>query len=160
MHRNNNNNMGNNMNRNNVNGMNHHNNNRNMYGNPNVHGNPNMHNNNNNNMNMQGRNNNNMNPHRNNNMGMNANGHNNMHHRNQAQMHIPQDFLCPISNQIMDEPVMAADGRIYDRMSMENWLKRSNSSPIFGTPLKHKMLMPYNELKGRINFWKMQQNMR
>ena len=75
-------------------------------------------------------------------------------------MHIPLDFICPISKKIMNEPVMAADGRVYDKSSMEQWLKSNDTSPIFGQPLRHKFLMPYNELAGRINHWKMRNSIR
>ncbi|ETO20763.1 hypothetical protein RFI_16454 [Reticulomyxa filosa] len=34
--------------------------------------------------------------------------------------HIPKNFLCPISNAIMNDPVKALDGRTYDRQSITN----------------------------------------
>ncbi|KAK8707478.1 hypothetical protein V6N13_058538 [Hibiscus sabdariffa] len=36
---------------------------------------------------------------------------------------IPQYFICPISLQIMKDPVTAVTGITYDRESIEKWLK-------------------------------------
>ena len=33
----------------------------------------------------------------------------------------PEDYLCPISNELMDDPVFTADGISYDRKSIEEW---------------------------------------
>jgi len=68
---------------------------------------------------------------------------------------IPSNFICPISNEIISQAVMAADGRIYDKKNIENWLKHNDKSPISGQKLRHKNLMPFNELNEKINYWKM-----
>jgi len=39
-------------------------------------------------------------------------------------------FLCPISREIMKEPVLAADGHTYDKENIEEWFKRSSKSPM------------------------------
>ena len=49
---------------------------------------------------------------------------------------------CPISGEPMRHPVVAADGHTYDRISIKKWLKRSNISPLTGTELKNKDLVP------------------
>ena len=43
---------------------------------------------------------------------------------------IPDKFICPISNFIMLNPVIAGDNHIYDRKSIETWLNKNNTSPL------------------------------
>ena len=37
-------------------------------------------------------------------------------------MEPPDDFLCPMSHAIMDDPVVAADGHTYEKAAMERVL--------------------------------------
>ena len=42
-----------------------------------------------------------------------------------------QYFLeCPITHEIMNDPVIAADGHTYERRAIERWLSQKNYSPI------------------------------
>jgi hypothetical protein len=50
--------------------------------------------------------------------------------------------VCPISGQKMRDPVVAADGHTYDRSSISRWLKTSDISPLTGTVMAHKTLVP------------------
>ena len=45
-------------------------------------------------------------------------------------INIDSNFLCPISMEIMTEPVLAADGHTYDKKSIEQWFKTKTKSPI------------------------------
>ena len=40
-----------------------------------------------------------------------------------------QDLICPISQQIMLDPVTAPDGQNYERIEIEKWLKTKKTSP-------------------------------
>jgi hypothetical protein len=42
----------------------------------------------------------------------------------------PDTFLCPITNEVMDDPVVAADGHTYEREAIETWFRRRNTSPM------------------------------
>lgn len=55
---------------------------------------------------------------------------------------IPQDLLCPISLELMKDPVIAADGHTYDRENITQWLKRKKhrTSPLDGSLLSHTNL--------------------
>ena len=49
---------------------------------------------------------------------------------------IPDGFLCPITQDIMKDPVMlVADGQSYERKELVAWLQRGNRSPLTNEPL-------------------------
>ncbi|KAI7842497.1 hypothetical protein COHA_003851 [Chlorella ohadii] len=58
-------------------------------------------------------------------------------------------LLCPITLEPFEDPVVAADGRIYERRAIEDWLYRegNNNSPLTNQPLPHKMLMPCDAMR-------------
>ena len=39
------------------------------------------------------------------------------------------EFSCPITRELMRDPVIAADGHTYDREAIEMWLRNHNTSP-------------------------------
>ena len=39
---------------------------------------------------------------------------------------IPNDYICPITNDIMFTPVIAADGLSYEQSAILEWLKYGN----------------------------------
>lgn len=54
----------------------------------------------------------------------------------------PEHFLCPITQEIMTDPVIAADGQTYDRNSITEWLSRGNRrSPLNGSTLSTTRLL-------------------
>jgi ankyrin repeat protein len=59
----------------------------------------------------------------------------------QSKKPIPARFLCPITKQIMLDPVFAADGRTYEREAIETWLEKNNTSPITNAVLENKKLI-------------------
>ena len=36
---------------------------------------------------------------------------------------IPEDYLCPITQEMMENPVLAADGHSYEYSAIHEWLK-------------------------------------
>ncbi len=63
---------------------------------------------------------------------------------------IPSEFLCPINYDIMQEPVMTADGHSYERKAIELWLQNNNTSPITNERLANKKLVTNWGLKKAI----------
>ncbi|KAM6459203.1 WD repeat, SAM and U-box domain-containing protein 1 isoform 2-T4 [Liasis olivaceus] len=71
-----------------------------------------------------------------------------------ASLDIPDEFLCPITKELMKEPVIAADGYSYEKEAMENWIiKKRRSSPMTNLPLQRLVLTPNRTLKMAINRW-------
>ena len=62
----------------------------------------------------------------------------------------PEMFLCPISMDIMTDPVIMCDGFSYDRQCIEHWLAASNLSPMTGLPLTRDTLIPNVALRQAI----------
>ena len=52
------------------------------------------------------------------------------------------DFMCPISKTLMQDPVMASDGYSYERQAIEAYFKSNNTSPITQQPMVNKSLIP------------------
>ena len=59
----------------------------------------------------------------------------------------PDEYICPISLEIMEDPVIAMDGHSYDRSHIEKWLSKSIISPKTGLELPNKQLIPNENLK-------------
>ncbi|CAI8602375.1 unnamed protein product [Vicia faba] len=69
---------------------------------------------------------------------------------------VPQFFLCPISLQIMKDPVTAITGITYDRDSIEHWLLRNKNTtcPVTKQPLPlDSDLTPNHTLRRLIQSW-------
>ena len=64
----------------------------------------------------------------------------------------PESLCCPISMELMQHPVMAADGNTYDRSSIEDWFSRGKkTSPLTGAPLAHLGLTPNNLVRSMVS---------
>ncbi|XP_062354306.1 WD repeat, SAM and U-box domain-containing protein 1 isoform X4 [Cinclus cinclus] len=66
---------------------------------------------------------------------------------------VPDEFLCPITRELMKDPVIATDGYSYEREAMENWISNRRSSPMTNLPLHSLMLTPNRTLKMAISRW-------
>ena len=59
----------------------------------------------------------------------------------------PEHFVCPISSDLMVDPVVCADGHCYDRAYIEAWLVDHDTSPLTGARLEGKELSPDEDLR-------------
>ena len=63
----------------------------------------------------------------------------------------PSSFYCPISMELMNDPVMVATGHTYDRVCIERWLQQGNRTcPVTGMRLRHLELTPNFALRNAI----------
>ena len=82
---------------------------------------------------------------------------------------VPEEFVDPITQEIMSNPVITCDGKVmgvhltsrawprgsdsffpghtYEKMSIKLWLKKHDTSPLTNLPLKTKSLIPNHNLK-------------
>lgn len=64
---------------------------------------------------------------------------------------IPHEYLCPITQEMMQDPVVAADGHTYERRAIEEWFRRGRrTSPMTNEPLPHINLVPNIALRNMI----------
>ncbi|CAL4885279.1 unnamed protein product [Urochloa decumbens] len=71
-----------------------------------------------------------------------------------AEPAVPGHFLCPISLDMMRDPVTAPTGITYDRASVEGWLDRGHSTcPVTGRPLRAEDLIPNHATRRMIQEW-------
>lgn len=54
---------------------------------------------------------------------------------------------CPLTHEIMQDPVVLVDGHSYERKAIEAWLKEHNTSPVTKEPLSTKVFYPNLVLK-------------
>nr|GEW33106.1 U-box domain-containing protein 8 [Tanacetum cinerariifolium] len=68
----------------------------------------------------------------------------------------PDDFKCPISLELMSEPVIISSGHTFDRLSIRRWLDAGhNTCPITNLPLSDSPnLIPNHALKSLISSYK------
>jgi hypothetical protein len=52
----------------------------------------------------------------------------------------PNELVCPITQEIMFDPVVASDGRTYERNAIQTWLSTKNTSPMTKEPIIDKTL--------------------
>ncbi|XP_061376007.1 E3 ubiquitin-protein ligase PUB23-like [Gastrolobium bilobum] len=72
------------------------------------------------------------------------------------EIEVPQYFICPISLQIMKDPVTAITGITYDRDSIEHWLfsNKNTTCPVTKQPLpRDSDLTPNHTLRRLIQAW-------
>ncbi|KAG2443689.1 hypothetical protein HXX76_002037 [Chlamydomonas incerta] len=82
----------------------------------------------------------------------------------------PSLFICPITQEVMEDPVVAADGHTYERKLIEKWMQRAQASgsaagpsssaprsPMTNQPLPNTVLVPILALRSAIREWQEQQ---
>jgi len=63
---------------------------------------------------------------------------------------IPDDYLCPITLELMRIPVTLSDGHTYEKKAIKKWLQKHDTSPLTGLLLLNKKLVHDIELKKKI----------
>jgi len=66
---------------------------------------------------------------------------------------VPPVFCCPITCDVMADPVVAPDGHSYERTAIGTWLKRSTKSPVSGVSMSSKKTYPNIALRSMIGVW-------
>jgi hypothetical protein len=69
----------------------------------------------------------------------------------------PSEFVCPITRDLMKDPIVLSDGFTYERTSACTWLSQRMVSPMTGAPVANA-LMPNTVLRVMINEWKERHN--
>ncbi|KAL6903842.1 hypothetical protein ACP4OV_004655 [Aristida adscensionis] len=71
---------------------------------------------------------------------------------------VPSYFICPILQEIMNDPYVAADGFTYEAEAIRGWLDSGhNTSPMTNLKLEHHQLVPNRALRSAILEWQQQE---
>jgi hypothetical protein len=58
------------------------------------------------------------------------------------ELGVPEEYICPITQDFMRDPCIAEDGHTYERAALEEWLGRHGTSPITRDYISADRLMP------------------
>ena len=64
---------------------------------------------------------------------------------------LPQELICPITMNLMRDPVFTCDGQTYERRAIEEWLTTHQTSPLTGAVLSSSTLTPNVTLRSYID---------
>ncbi|XP_054780109.1 U-box domain-containing protein 9 [Prosopis cineraria] len=74
--------------------------------------------------------------------------------RHKTGLNCPEEFKCPLSKQLMRDPVILASGQTYDRTFIQKWLKAGNQTcPRTQQVLSHSGLTPNYLIREMIEQW-------
>ena len=66
-----------------------------------------------------------------------------------------EDMLyCPITGQIMEDPVVVGDGHTYERAAIVEWIQNYGTSPWTKKPISVQILVPNLNLKHQVEIYK------
>ena len=78
---------------------------------------------------------------------------NNKFATNMGDVVVPDMFLCPITFEIMIEPMMTRDGFTFDKRAILPWVAQHHTCPLTRKPLNLCDIVRNRSLKGRIDSW-------
>jgi len=65
-----------------------------------------------------------------------------------ASMEVPEDLACPITHELMKNPVVTADGHTYEKEAIESWFRSGKkTSPYTNVKLDNTSLIPNHLVK-------------
>ena len=65
---------------------------------------------------------------------------------------VPDNFRCPITTAVMEDPVFAMDGHTYEREAIETWFRGHDTSPMTRAVVP-PTLIPNVNLRSMIASW-------
>ncbi|KAJ4769825.1 U-box domain-containing protein kinase family protein [Rhynchospora pubera] len=68
---------------------------------------------------------------------------------------VPRHFICPIMNEMMEDPYLAGDGHTYEYRAITAWLEKSDISPVTKQKLQHTSIIPNISLRSALQEWKL-----
>ena len=67
---------------------------------------------------------------------------------------VPSAFVCSITCDVMDDPVVAEDGHSYERASLQRWFQSRATSPLTNEPLRSTTIRSNIALRHAIEEWR------
>ncbi|KAI3907394.1 hypothetical protein MKW92_009712 [Papaver armeniacum] len=72
-----------------------------------------------------------------------------------GNINTPSYFFCPILQEIMENPYIAADGFTYEHTAIRAYLEKQKASPVTRLMLQHSRLTPNRTLRSAIQEWRL-----
>ena len=69
----------------------------------------------------------------------------------------PEFLVCPITQEVMDDPVITSDGHTFERSAIEAWLSNNSTNPMTGGEILSKALTPNFALRDACAAYKAKQ---
>jgi hypothetical protein len=63
---------------------------------------------------------------------------------------IPNEYLCPITLEIMKDPVVLEDGHIYEKTAIMTWFQKNNTNPLTKKIVNKNILIPCHIIRSII----------
>ena len=73
--------------------------------------------------------------------------------RQQHEAEQPSEYRCPITREVMEDPVIAEDGQTYEREAIATWMASAGTSPMTRQRMV-KMFFPNLAIKEQIAKWR------
>lgn len=77
---------------------------------------------------------------------------------NLANQSVPKRYICPISLDIMSDPLVSRSGHRFERGAIEEWIGRTGTNPITRETMTLRDLFPDVTLREEIRFWRKSTN--
>jgi hypothetical protein len=71
-----------------------------------------------------------------------------------TEFEIPEEFVCPITQQLFHDPVMDCLKHTYERNAILEWIGAHGTCPLTRRPMKPSNLIPNVLMETRIALWK------
>jgi hypothetical protein len=75
-------------------------------------------------------------------------------HLDVLETNLENCLIDPITYELLEDPVITADGKTYSRSSITKWLQTHNTSPLTNIPLEHRRLTPNDIVRQIIEEYK------
>lgn len=73
------------------------------------------------------------------------------------QSNIPEEFLCPLTLEIMVDPIMNREGHSYERSAIVTWLNTNTTCPLTRKPMRISDFISNRLLQSKIQSWRISQ---
>ena len=70
-----------------------------------------------------------------------------------TELDVPDEFICPITNEIMKHPLMSIHGFSFERDAILQWLQKHSTCPLSRKELTVSKLVNNHALAARIHAW-------
>lgn len=63
---------------------------------------------------------------------------------------IPNEYLCPITMELMKNPVILEDGQVYEKTAIQRWFVGNNTSPLTKKLVNKSIIIPCHAMRNMI----------